>query len=251
MGDLIRGQVDILLVSETKLNKSFPPAQFALEGFADPPCRLDRNIHGGGLLLYIRDDITIKPLKLVSTGIECIILEVSIAKKKWLLMGIYNPQKYLTSSFLNILSSNLDHYLPSYDNVLLFGDFNCEISEVCMNDFCLLYNLKSLIKTPTCFKSASNPSCIDLILTNRSTSFQNSSTLETGISDFHHLVVTVLKTKFKKKPPIIKKYRSFKNYNAFNYLNELNRYLAGKDLHQISHDNFVNLLISYWINMLP
>ena len=43
---------------------------------------------------------------------------------------------------------------------------------------------------------------------------------------------------------MIKKYRSFKNYNAFNYLNELNRYLAGKDLHQISHDNFVNLLIS-------
>jgi hypothetical protein len=49
LGDLIRGQVDIFLVSETKLNKSFPPAQFALEGFADPPCRLDGNIHGGGL----------------------------------------------------------------------------------------------------------------------------------------------------------------------------------------------------------
>ena len=41
-------------------------------------------------------------------------------------------------------------------------------------------------------------------------------------------------------PPIIKKYRSYKNYNGFNYLNELNRYLAGKDLHQISHDDFVS-----------
>ena len=81
LGDLIRGQIDIFLVSETKLNKSFPTAQFVLEGFADPPCRLDRNIHGGGLLLYTRDDITIKPLKLFSTGIECIVLEVSIAKK--------------------------------------------------------------------------------------------------------------------------------------------------------------------------
>ena len=42
---------------------------------------------------------------------------------------------------------------------------------------------------------------------------------------------------------MIEKYRSFKHYNAFNYLNELNRYLAGKDLHQIFHENFVNLLI--------
>ena len=179
---------------------------------------------GGGLLLYIRDDVTVKPLSLVSTGIECIILELSIAKKKWLLMGIYNPHKNLTPSFIGILSNNLDHYLSSYDNILLLGDFNCQMSEVCMEEFCLLYNLKSLIKTPTCFKSISNPSCIDLILTNRATSFQNSLTLETGISDFHHLVITVLKTKLKKKPPIIKKYRSFKNYNAFNYLNEINRY---------------------------
>ena len=36
MGDLIRGQVDIFLVTETKLDKSFPPGQFKLEGFADP-----------------------------------------------------------------------------------------------------------------------------------------------------------------------------------------------------------------------
>ena len=215
-----------------------------MDGYADPPCRLDRSVSGGGLLLYTRDDITIKPLSLVSTGIECIILELSISKKKWLMMGIYNPQKSLASSFFNVLSTNLEYYLSLYDNVLIIGDFNCEISEPCMEEFCLLYDLKSLIKTPTCFKSESNPSCIDLILTNRVNSFQNSSTIETGLSDFHHLAVTVLKTKFKKKPPIIKKYRDFKSYNSFNYFNDINRFLAGKDLHQISHDVFVNLLIS-------
>ena len=190
--DLIQGQVDIFLVSETKLDKSFPPAQFKREGFLDPPCRLDRSTRGGGLLLYIRNDITIKPLSLVTTGIECIILDLTIAKKKWLLMGIYNPHKNLTPSFLNILSDNIDHYLPSYDNILLLGDFNSEMSEVCLREFCLVYNLKSLIKTPTCFMSDSNPSCRDLILTNRARSFQNSSTVETGISDFHHLVVLSL-----------------------------------------------------------
>ena len=47
---------------------------------------------------------------------------------------------------------------------------------------------------PTCFKNPDNPSRIDLILTNRSISFQNSGVIETGLSDFHKLVVTVMKT---------------------------------------------------------
>ena len=241
VGDLIQGRIDIFLISETKINKSFPTAQFEINGFF-PPHRLDRTIHGGGLLLYVRNDITTKPLSLIQDGIECIIIEVTISKKKWLVMGIYNPQKSLSSSFLTTLSKNIDHYLPKYDNLVLLGDFNCEMSELCMEEFCLLYDLKSLIKKPTCFKSDSNPSCIDLILTNRVNSFQNSLTVETGISDFHHLVVTVLKTKFKKKPPIIKKYREFKNYNSFNYLNHVNMFLAGKDLHQMPHDIFANSL---------
>ena len=53
----------------------------------------------------------------------------------------------------------------------------------------------------TCFKSVQNPSCIDLILNNRPNSFQNSKLIETGLSDFHKLTTTVLKTSFRKMPP--------------------------------------------------
>ncbi len=229
-------------MSETKIDGSFPPAQFHINGFANPT-RLDRTAHGGGLLLYIRDDITSKPLVLVSKGIECIIQEFTISKRKWLLFGVYNPHKDQTLSFLKILGENLDHYLPSYDNVVLLGDFNSEISEIAMDDFCTSYDLKSLINTPTCFKSDTNPSCIDLILTNRKNCFQHSSTIETGLSDFHHLVITVLKTKFKKKPPKIIKYRNYKFYNPFNYFNDVNFALAGVDLYQLPHDDYNGLLL--------
>ena len=116
------------------------------------------------------------------------------------LAGIYNPQKSQTTSFLHTLGKNLGHYYQSYDNVVILGDFNCEMTEEVMEEFCSLYNLKTLIKTPTCFKSIKNPSCIDLILTNRANSFQNSSSVETGLSDFHHLVLTVLKISYKKSP---------------------------------------------------
>ena len=51
---------------------------------------------------------------------------------------------------------------------------------------------------PRCFKNPEKPSWIDLILTNCPRSFQNSCTIETGLSDFHKLVVTVMKTTYKK-----------------------------------------------------
>ena len=55
-----------------------------------------------------------------------------------------------------------------------------------------LFALKNLVKEPTCFKSG-NPRCIDLILTNRKRNFQHTTAIETGLSDFHKLIVTVLK----------------------------------------------------------
>ena len=50
------------MVSETKLDPSFPQAQFRMEGYA-PPFRYDRESYGGGILLFIREDI---PTKIIS-----------------------------------------------------------------------------------------------------------------------------------------------------------------------------------------
>ena len=58
----VKGNIDILMISETKLDESFPPSQFFLDGYS-VPFRFDRNGNGGGVLLYIRDDI---PSKLLS-----------------------------------------------------------------------------------------------------------------------------------------------------------------------------------------
>ena len=45
--------MDIFMVTETKLDDSFPALQFNVEGFS-MPCRLDHNINGGDIILYIR-----------------------------------------------------------------------------------------------------------------------------------------------------------------------------------------------------
>ena len=109
-----------------------------------------------------------------------------------------------------------------YDNFIVLGDFKAETSNPIISEFWTTYDLKSLIKEPTCFRSLKNPTCIDLILTNRPKRFQNSNVFETGLSDFHKLTVTVLKAFFQKQKPKVIKYRNYKKfYNKNDLLNEL------------------------------
>ena len=58
---IIKNNVDILMISETKLDDSFPTAQFLLPGFS-APYRPGTNSNGGGIMLYIREDILSKLL---------------------------------------------------------------------------------------------------------------------------------------------------------------------------------------------
>ena len=83
-----------------------------------------------------------------------------------------------------------------------------------MKTFCNQYKLKSLNKEPTCFKNVNKPSCIDLFLTNNSKCFEDCLTLETGLSDFYKLIVTIMKTKHERFPPKIVNYRDYKNFDT-------------------------------------
>ena len=58
---LVRGKVDSLVITETKLDSTFPTSQFLIEGYSEPYC-FDRNRNGGGVLIYVLEDIQSKPL---------------------------------------------------------------------------------------------------------------------------------------------------------------------------------------------
>ena len=90
----------------------------------------------------------------------------------------------------------------------------------------------SLLVTPL------NPSSIDVMLTNRKNSFQNSTTIETGLSDFHKMTITVLKTHFKKKEPIVVDYRKYKYFNEQNFRNDLTRQLEILSTEHFGYEDF-------------
>ena len=59
----------------------------------------------------------------------------------------------MSGDHLKSLSRNFDELHKKYDNFIIIGDFNSEVSEDDMNEFCCLYNLTNMVKEPTCLKN--------------------------------------------------------------------------------------------------
>ena len=106
-----------------------------------------------------------------------------------------------------------------------------------MKNFCETYNFTNLIKDPTCFKSVENPSCIDVILTNRGACFEGSKTIETGLSDCHKMTVTVMKKYFKKRDPITIIYIDYRSFDGVKFRDELKKELI--ETHIVTIDSFI------------
>ena len=123
---------------------------------------------------------------------------------------------------------SLDAFFTKYENISLLGDF-C-VDDETMRNFCNSYSLYSLIKQPTCFKNPENPSCIDLILANKPRSFQSTCVIETGLSDFHRMTVTILKSHFRKLPPKIVTYTDFKRFENESFIDSLRVTLNNQDV---------------------
>lgn len=79
--DQTKGNVDVLVISETKLDESFPAGQFTIPYFSSPFCR-DCNQWGGGLTVFLREDIPTKLLSIEQEPVEGILIELNFLKKK-------------------------------------------------------------------------------------------------------------------------------------------------------------------------
>ena len=87
----VKGNIDILVISETKLDESFAVGQFSIDGYS-VPFRFDRNGNSAGIFLYIREDIPSK-LSSIYQDIEGLSVEINLCSdKKWLLSCSYNPK---------------------------------------------------------------------------------------------------------------------------------------------------------------
>ena len=154
---MVQDKVDLLMISETKLDSSFPNTQFYVKSYSKP-YRLDRNSKRGGIILYAREDI---PSKLINSSCidhdkEYFLAEINLRKQKWPIICKYNPHKTMIKGYLEYISKEIDSHLSKYDNFLLYGDFNSKPTEEAMKSFCKIHHFKNLLDKPTCYKNTTN-----------------------------------------------------------------------------------------------
>lgn len=116
--------IDIIFVSETWFQSCFADALFNLSGFTI--FRADRHTHAGGVAIYVRNGISCKCVcrSNSDSAIEYLFVEIICGCEKLLFGCVYRPNKNVdTSLFL----STVENLSLMYSNLILAGDFNCNI----------------------------------------------------------------------------------------------------------------------------
>ena len=94
--------------------------------------------------MYVRDKIIVLALNRYSLQphIEVLFFELNLRNRKWLVCcSSYNPHKTLIKEHLRVITEGIQFYSKDYENILLIGDYNAEITATNMHFF--LQNLPS------------------------------------------------------------------------------------------------------------
>ena len=112
--------------------------QFAIEGY-NLPFHADIEGHGGRVLIYVRDEIPCREIKdhhFTKQNIDGIFIELNLRSSKILLFGGYNHHKSNIGTFLGNLGQVLDRNLSKFEHLIIMGDFNSEMQEGSISNFC-------------------------------------------------------------------------------------------------------------------
>ena len=162
-------------------------------------------------MVFVWEGFIAKEMKNFETKYaETVCLEFTIVKKKWCILFAYRPPSTNKEEFFDEISVSLSQALGKYDTIILAGDldelnideWNIDELRLCL-DFSKnhlsgmkdIFSLTNFIKEPTYFESQ-NSTFLDLILTIRPRSFIKSKNFETGLSDSHKLVCSILRASF-------------------------------------------------------
>ena len=251
---MIKEKVGICLINETKLDESFSSNKLAMSGYKF--IRRDRNKFRGGIAFYITDQLPIQTIKIENhPDIEILTIAITIGKNKILVAGIYKPPNLSETYFTTNLETIISKLSYKYEKLILMGDFNITTCNPILSQFLDTFAFSTLNIDPTCFKNSKNPSCIDLLLTNFKPSFIKTNVFETGTSDHHKMISTIMKLHFARESSKIKYYRDYRKFDIDYFSSELSRQLDStfssfkenedcEELNEFSrfHRVFLNLL---------
>ena len=160
--------------------------------------------------------------------------------------------------FFKELILSLNQSVNKYDNIIVTGDVNIDISDKrkvnnnFLLDLCNTFSLQNIITGKTCRKSNGGTS-IDIMLTNRPRSFHKTSIFETEISDHHKLILLFFRSYFTRIPPKTIKYRTYKFLvmkSAKNLCNNLTKTNKKSYFQKVAQKGFANNK-AFWNTIKP
>ena len=144
------------------------------------------------------------------------------------MLSLGHFDKHNKHLFFSELNETLSKAVNSYENLIVIGDLNIDVSDPAkdgnnyLSDFVDTSSLSNLINRKTCHKNVSGAT-IDIMLANKPHCFQKTSTVVTGLSDFHKMIISCLKTTFKKIPPRKIIFSDYKKFDEPNFLHDLDQ----------------------------
>ena len=223
---LRKSMINIMSLQETKLDESFPQAQFSVPGY-----RLHRKDHqsnSGGLLMLVSEDLPqrrrqdLEATQAVSGRVELLVIEIMFRKEKWLLFSVYKQPQVRNSCIRNICDFLVDKGCQETKNLFIFGDFNIDMSckSNCLNDLFDVLGVKNMVYSPTCFKNR-NGTTVDLLVTSVPKRIQNVTVIDCELSDCHRMVLWATKLKAPVKTNRTIFYRTLKHFDEKKYQKDL------------------------------
>ena len=162
------------------------------------------------------------------------------------------------NKFFEEMTTSLDMTPKKYENCIIKGDFNTDMDErdspayAQLNDFCDIFDLPNIINEKTFF-TKNHSSRIDLIFSNKPSSFQLSHATEVGLSDCHKLVTTCMKATISRLKPKVINYRDYKKSDEWNLLSDIQQKhfeCKSTDVYQ-NYEKFVLKLPKFGNNHAP
>ena len=226
-----RNDIQLFGLSESKINDSHTSNFFNIKNFQlfrkDRIISAGRPEQGGGIIVYVKDGIKCeRRIDLECVNIECVWLEIFPKNSKSFLTGIMYRHPNETVQWNEIFDNQFDKVLACEKEIYLMGDFNRDLLQVNIKKTWLEYmesfGLEQIVKSPTRITDHSE-TLIDHIYCNNLSNVLSTKVPILGLSDHFPVFVTrkLNSSSVLKKSHHSISYRSFKNFNEAEFINDL------------------------------
>ena len=225
-----RNDIHVLGLSETKLKDFHPDDAFPIDNYQlfrkDRVITCERKEYGGGINVYVKEGIKCaRRSDLETDEVECLFLEIFPNNGKSFLIGnLYrNPKESV--QWNQLFEDMTEKVLKEEKETYFLGDFNRDLLNSQIKKSWLEYmeqfGLIQQVTVPTRQTEVSS-TLIDHVYSNSPSNISSVTVPKVGLSDHYPIFLTrKINASLPKSSHYTIKYRSYKNFNEENFINEL------------------------------